>query len=137
MSQWPSVSFDNALLQQLALELRKRAEAIQVLVSDLSAKRVNDIEESGAGGGLEHQRLDLRFLLWGDPAPRVFITIYDDRAFILRVHNPYLSMDGRLRDCGGRSVATLIEETLRAVPAGAETVRKLWDSFEHVIGDPP
>jgi hypothetical protein len=129
MSQWPSVSFENAFLQQLALELRKRVEAIRPLVCELSGKRVDDIEEfGGAGGGIHHQRLDLRFSLWGDPASRVFITIYDDGEFILRVHHPYVSIDGRLPECEASTVAALIEQTLRAVLTGTEEVRRLWDS---------
>ena len=127
MSRWPSVSFENSFLQQLALELRKRAQSIQSLVSALSGQRIDDIEElGGAGGGIEHQGLALKFSLWGEPAPRVYITIYDNHTFILRVLQPYVSVDGQLPHRDAAAVASLIENTLRTIQQGADDVCRLW-----------
>lgn len=57
------------------------------MISQVSTKRVEELEEFKGGGGTSHLGLHLEFALWGDPPPRVFFTVYEDFTFSLRVRN--------------------------------------------------
>ena len=149
MSNWPSVSFENVFLREVVLELQKRRDSIRPLVSGLTGTRVDDLEETGGGGGgIEHERLDLEFTLFGEPPPRVSITIYDDRTYLLNGRHPYEKLssgafgpgrfcilsEGSLPVAESCEVARMIEQTISLCYEALERehaiddIRKLWET---------
>jgi hypothetical protein len=131
MSSWPSLTVENETLQQIALALRRRVDAIQPLVSDLACESVHDIEETSSQGGVPHERMDLSFTLRSDVPTKVLITLYGDGDYWLRISGGVrYASEGRLLANDPTAVAYAVEQTLRYVQRDGtvDSIRGLWET---------
>ncbi len=129
MSTWPSIAVENRRLQEVAFDLRKRAERIGMLVSDCASERYLALEDVSPQATVPHEWVEFTFIVQDDAHPKVQVALSDANDFWLRVgYRPAFVIEGRLHGGSTFEFSRLIEDTLRHVQRAAtpEEIQSLW-----------
>ena len=105
---WPK--FESDFLAEIVIPLKKKSKSLKHSVSSYSCERVREITE-----GVESEKLEMSFEMWGPHPIRVTFNCWDDRWMWLDIRQPAKSgwqfewqHEGRIGVAGPAAVGNLL-----------------------------